>query len=270
MRGRAMNRGLCIGVLFLTVGCKGLDNSRHAYTPLPDVMPQTSNGITIEDRRSDWEKRPFTGPVSLCHLGKVNPSPWDQLAKETEAVVAAMPRKPERVSVTVTAFRLIKKDDVATPKSGDPVQVQVGSRTSNPGAPADFADKLNYQTALNAQKNGDTATLQRVGSAMTGQGPPGTTSATPGVGVGVGSAKPPENENDFFLAYGPGATCEVHATIRLTFPGGQEQVVNVKGVGASRNISGTAYCGEALDLSVRQAVYNYGYQFRKGVGLPLE
>jgi hypothetical protein len=265
-----MNRVLSVAVLLLAVGCKGTNGQRTAYSHPPDVIPSTANGITIDDRRPDWEKRPFTGPVSLFHLGKVNPNPWEQLAKETEAVLAEMPQKPDRVTVTVTAFRLIKKDDGAAAKSGDPVQVQVGNRNSTQGNRADFADTLNYQTALNAQRSGDTTTLQRVGAAITGQGPPGTTNGTPPVGVGVGSVKPPENENDFFNEYGPGATCEVHATIRLTFPGGQEQVLNAKGIGASRNTSDTAYWGDALDFSVRQAVLNYGNQFRKGVGLQPE
>lgn len=267
-----MNRGLCVAVLLLLAGCKSPPSwcftCRDYHGPSDDMMRATSNGITIDDRRPDWEKKPFTGPVSLYHLGKVKPNPWEQLAKETEAIVAAMPRKPDRVVVTVTAFRLIKKDDGAAPASGDPVQVQVGSRSSSQGNATDFADSLNYQTAVNAQRNGDTTTLQRVGGALTGQGP--TPNATPGVGVGVGSVKPPEIADDFFNEYGPGATCEVHAVVRLTFPGGQEQVLNVKGIGASRNTSGTAYWGEALEFTVKQAVWNYGKQFRQGVGLPME
>src|SRR5262245_6249542 len=104
-----MARGLWV-VCLLAVGCKATGAKPPA--PPADQLPPPSQvgntGIVIDDRRPDWEKRPFTGPVTLYHLGKVTPNPWDQLAKETEAVVAAMPQKPDRVSVTVTAFRLIK------------------------------------------------------------------------------------------------------------------------------------------------------------------
>src|SRR5207253_9570221 len=99
------------------VGCKGppTSASTKCYTSPADDLPPASQvgdtGIVIDDRRPGWEKQPFVGPVSLYHLGKVKPNPWDQLARETEAVVAAMPQKPDRVSVTVTSFRLVKKDD---------------------------------------------------------------------------------------------------------------------------------------------------------------
>ncbi len=209
------------------------------------------------------------GPVSLYHLGKVKPNPWDQLANETEAVVAAMPEKPERVDVTVTAFRLVRKDEAAPVTLGDAVQVQVGDRRSTAGGRAAVGDAMNYQAALNAQQSGDQATLQRVGSAMTGQGPT-TTNGAPPLGIQVGTPKSVGGELTFFDEYTSGATCEIHAVIRLTFVSGQEQVLTLKGLGASQNTSGTAYWGEALEFSVRQAVWNFGKQFRQGVGLPAE
>jgi hypothetical protein len=260
-----MARGLWVVCLF-AVGCKGLEGGRTG-----EALPPT-NGIVIDDRRPDWEKRPFTGPVTLYQLGKVSPNPWDQLAKETEAVVAAMANKPDRVSVTVTAFRLVKKDEAApTAATTDPVQVRVGDRTNGQLNQADFANSMNYQTAVSAQRAGDQQTAQRALGAMAGQGAStaGQKGATPPLGLQVGSpgANVSDGEGDFFLQYPAGACCEIHAVIKLTFPGGQEQSLYVKGIGSSPNTSGTAYWGEALSASVRTAVQQYGRQFRQGVGV---
>lgn len=265
-----MARGLWVAVCFAVVGCQSANRTHYAAPPdqLPGPSQVGGTGIVIDDHRPDWEKRPFTGSISLYHLGKVKPNPWDQLARETEAVVGMMPQKPERITVTVTSFRLVKKDIGAPATVADPVQVRVGDRTNDQLNQADSANKWNYQTAVAAQRAGDNLTAQQALGVIAGQGPStGPKSKPPAIGLGVGSVKPAEN-TDAFAEYPPGANCEIHAVVRMSLPSGQEQVLQVKGLGSGQNTSGTAYWGEALEFSVKQAVFDYGQQFRQGVGLP--
>ena len=96
--------------LLMIVGCQAAPPvaPREAIPP-----PFTANGATISfsDERHEWERQQITGPIAVYRLGRVSPNPWSQLAKETEAIVEAMPEKPVRVEVFVTSFRLIRKED---------------------------------------------------------------------------------------------------------------------------------------------------------------
>jgi hypothetical protein len=211
---------------------------------LPPPSQVGNTGIVLDDHRPDWEKQPFTGSVSLYHLGKVKPSPWDQLAKETEAIVAAMPRKPDRVSVTVTSFRLVKKDNDAP----------VGAATADNPRTAQTLD-------VRPSPDGRGGEVQQSGH-YTRDSQAADTKPTPTV------IETPFSPSWNLRDHPSGASCQVHAVVRLTDAGGQEQVLQVQSVGSSPNTSGTAYWGEALEFSVKLAVREYGRQFRQGVGLP--
>src|SRR5262249_47904349 len=64
-----------------------------------------------------------------------------------------------------------------------------------------------------------------------------------------------------------GASCALQANVRLIYPGGQEQTVNVETIVNGANNTQTAYHGEAIDAAAKNALFQYGRQFRSGVGL---
>lgn len=117
-----MSRRVWLRVLLLA-GWHGV--SCHHTQPV-GVIPPPSNAsgawVVLEDNRPAWERRPETLPVQqtfepvklypLWHI--TSPNVWVQLARETEAVVAAMPEKPERVKVVVESCRLAERNGVAT------------------------------------------------------------------------------------------------------------------------------------------------------------
>src|ERR1700679_1519315 len=90
------------------VGCTG----PQYYPPPPEHIPPPANvggtAVQIIDQRPEWEKKPFTGVVCLYHLGKAHPDGWAQLAEETNAIVAALPQRPERVDVVISSFQLVR------------------------------------------------------------------------------------------------------------------------------------------------------------------
>ena len=109
----AMTRGIWAGLVLCAagVGCSG----PQYYTAPPDHLPAPENVggslVQIVDERPEWEKKPFTGVVCLYHLGKAHPDAWAALSEEADAVVAAMPQKPERVEVAVTSYRLVRSTE---------------------------------------------------------------------------------------------------------------------------------------------------------------
>ncbi len=64
-----------------------------------------------------------------------------------------------------------------------------------------------------------------------------------------------------------GASCAIQAKVRVVFPGGAERLVEVKTLNRGTNDTHTAYMGEAMDAAARTAVFQFGRQFRAGVGL---
>jgi len=246
---RAIWTGLA--VCAVGAGCAG----PQFYTPPPEQVPPPASvgGATVQivDQRPEWEKKPFTGAVCLYHLGKAHPDAWAQLAEEAGAVVAAMPEKPERVEVVVTSFRLVRSvENTAKFRDFGPVPV------ANPSA----------RTQQMVRANGDQReqTLARVN----GGDAPAPYSSISGPGNRVEMAlSGPDDPRRLLQDHPAGASCAIRATVRLVFPGGREQAVDVKTVNRGTNDTGTAYMGEAMDAAARAAVIQFGRQFRSGVGL---
>ena len=247
-----MNRGLGVSAFLLAlggmlaVGCA----VKKLYTPPPEQIPAAADvsgvRVTIEDARPEQDRQPFTGPVCLYHPGRVKPSPWDQLVDDTKLIVAAMPDKPERVEIAVTAFRLVQKEDPAE-NNGNPTPGQpTPGGGSGPGAGG---------MGMGKGKGGGGAN-----NSAPGQSPPKPLSQlTPGKG---------SVQFGFLDAHPPGASCAVRATVRFVYPGGREQKVNVDRMAFGENLSGTKYLGDAIDNAARSAIRLYGQQVRQAVGLP--
>lgn len=242
-----------LAVCAVGVGCVG----PQYYTPPPEQVPPPAvvAGTTVQivDQRPEWEKKPFTGVVCLYHLGKAHPDAWAQLLEETNAVVNAMPQKPERVEVVVTSFRLVRSVD-NTKRFHD----WGAGPTPNPAA------RTQQITRTNAEERQQT--LARVNGANTGV--PDQRPVAEGPGNKVEMALSSKDDPRRMLADHPsGASCAIQATVRLIFPGGREQSVDVKTLNRGANDTGTAYMGEAMDAAARAAVMQFGRQFRSGVGL---
>lgn len=247
-----MTRGVwaTVAVCALAGGC----NAPQYYTAPPDKMPPPANvnGATVQiaDRRPDWEKKPFTGPLCMYHLDKSDPGGWAQLAEEANAVVAAMPEKPERVEVEVTSFRLVRSG--ATGK----VYKELGS------APAVTSQqRFNGTRQLNDEFRARRD--ERNGVA-----------ATANVGVADKSGKDIElvfasgDDPRVLLRDHPsGASCALKAKVKMTFAGGRQQTVDVNAFSRGTNETGTAYWGEAINYAARSAVGQFGDQFRTAVGV---
>jgi len=170
------------------------------------------------------EKKPFTGVVCLYHLGKAHPDAWAQLAEETNAVVAAMPQKPERVEVVVSSFRLVRSADTV-PRFRD-----YGSGPHpNPNARTQQMTRANGEERdRSLGRNGQTNDGLPARSQQVADGPPNK------VEMALASKDDPRR----MLADHPaGASCSIQATIRLTFPGGREQTVEVKTIARAPNDS---------------------------------
>ena len=249
-----MRRAIWTGLAVCAVGagCVG----PQYYTPPPEQVPPPANvgGATVQvvDQRPEWEKKPFTGVVCLYHLGKAHPDAWAQLAEETNAVVNVMPQKPERVEVAVTSFRLVRSVE-NTKQFRD----WGAGPNANPGA----------RTQQMVRSNGEEReqALARSGG-NTGVPTPRPTADGPANKVEMAlSAK--DDPRRMLQDHPSGASCAIQATVRLVFPGGREQLVDVKTITRGANDSGTAYWGEAIDTAARSAVIQFGRQFRSGVGL---
>lgn len=93
------------------VGCRGPQYHEVSPEHPPPAFSADGTQYAVEDRRPEWEKKPFTGAATLYRLNKVKPDPFDQLAAEAKIVVAAMPEKPRSVTVAVTSCRLVRLDE---------------------------------------------------------------------------------------------------------------------------------------------------------------
>jgi hypothetical protein len=241
------------------VACAGCSGPQYYEAP-PEKMPLPANvgGATVQviDQRPEWERKPFTGVVSLYHLGKAHPDAWAQLAEETNAVVAQMPQKPERVEVVVSSFRLVRAGDTAG-------HFRDFSKGPNPNPNARILDP-------NARDSSDVRRRQVSQSGA---------STGPADGVpNPGGADRHGNDAELMFAskddprrklrdHPNGASCSIEAKVRLVFPGGREQTVDVKTIAIGGKDARTIYWGEALDSAAKNAVFQFGRQFRSGVGM---
>ena len=200
-------------------GCSG--PQYYAAPPEKIPPPVNVNGTTVQiiDQRPEWEKKPFTGVVCLYHLGKAHPDGWAQLAEETNAIVAALPQRPERVDVVISSFQLVR--------SGETVkQYRDLSTVQNPNP--------------GPQSQGLARSMNDQGNSVTG--------TNPGSQSQRGNA-PDAAPNKLEMAFAPkddprrmltdhpaGVSCSIEATIRLVFPGGREQTIPVKTIARARTI----------------------------------
>jgi hypothetical protein len=221
-------------------------------------MPPPANvaGVAVQviDQRPEWERKPFTGVVCLYHLGKAHPDAWAQLAQEAGAVVAEMPQKPDRVDVVVSSFRLVRAGDTAG-------HFRDFSKGPNPNPNA-----RNYQTSAQASADARERVVSQSGV---------TTADAPGAG---NSSDRHGNDVELMFAgkddprrklrdHPNGASCSIEAKVRVVFPGGQERTVEVKTIALGGKDVRTVYWGEALDSAAKNAVFQFGRQFRSGVGM---
>jgi hypothetical protein len=253
-----MTRGVwaIMSVCAVSVGCTG----PQYYTAPAEKLPQPINVggsvVQVVDQRPEWEKKPFTGVVCLYHLGKAHPGAWEQIAAEANAVVAAMPQKPERVEIEVTSFRLVKSGDTA-PRYRD-----INNATNiNPRERFTQTMRDNDERERRRHEREGTA-----GSGVNGATAKQVAADRPGNDVELMLAS--KNDPRRMLREHPiGASCSIQARVRMIYPGGREQTVDVKSIARGANESGTAYWGEAIDFAARTAAQQFGQQLRNGVGL---
>lgn len=252
-----MTRGIwaALALCAASVGCSG----PQYYTAPPEQLPAPANvgGATVQivDQRPDWEHKPFTGVVCLYHLGKAHPDAWGQLAEEANAVVAAMPQKPERVEVVVTSFRL--------------VQTTVNLKKFHDwGAGPNPNPAMQTATQVQADRDDRTQRLNAVHGTTSNNGVPQPRTMADGPPNKVAMAFAAKDDPRRMLQDHPsGASCALEVKIRLIFPGGREQTVDVKTINHGENVTGTVYQGEAMNDAVHKAVIQFGRQFRSGVGM---
>src|SRR4051812_29684501 len=91
--GIAMTRGVWAGLVVCAVGCAGPRYYEAPAEKLPPVANVRGTTVQVIDQRPEWEKKPFTGVVSLYHLDKAQPGAWALLADEVGAAVAQLPEK---------------------------------------------------------------------------------------------------------------------------------------------------------------------------------
>lgn len=240
----------------VSVGCAG----PQYYTPPVEQLPQPTNVngtvVQVVDQRPEWEKKPFTGVVCLYHLGKAHPGAWAQLAEETNAIVAAMPQKPERVEVEVTSFRLVKSGDTA-PRYRDinnATNINPNERFAQTHRDNEERDRRRHERDGTAGDGVNGATAKQVAADRPGND----------VELAFTSKDDPRRR---LREHPIGASCSVRATVRMHFAGEREQTVDVKAIARGANESGTAYWGEAIDFAARTAAQQFGQQLRNGVGL---
>lgn len=256
-----MTRGVwaAVAVCALGAGCNGPRYYTAPAERLPPAVRVGGANVQVVDQRPEWERKPFTGAVCLYHLGKAHPGAWEQLAEETNAVVAAMPQKPERVEVEVTSFRLVRSGDTAK-------RYRDINNTPNINPRERFTQTMRDNDERERRRQ------EREGTA--GEGVSGATAKQ------VAADKPGNDIELMFAAkddprvllrdHPIGASCALQARVKLVFPGGREQTVDVKTFARGANETGTAYWGEAIDYAARAAVQQFGQQFRSGVGLSNE
>lgn len=256
-----MTRGVWAGVAACALCVVGCNTPRY-YTPPTTQLPSEKviDGVAyqFQDQRPEWEKQPFTGVVCLYHLDKAQPGPWAQLTEETSAVIAAMPQKPERVEVTVSSFRLVRAGD-----TGGRFRDFSQGPNANPNARV-------YDSVRSSGEERERKFSQS--GVMTADSPAQTyTNAADKHGNDVELLFASKDDPRRKLRDHPnGASCALQANVRLIFPGGREQTVDVKTIARGANETGTVYWGEALDFAAKAAVRDFGRQFRSGVGLNLD
>src|SRR5829696_3074910 len=119
-----MNRCVAAGVCFVAA-VAGCQTAPRLVEPFPEPSRASGAWVVLDDQRPAWEKAPFSGPVvSLYRFSRVSPNPWVRLQKATEAVVAELPEKPERVDVVVASFRLVSKEAEPAPRTEEGGTVQ--------------------------------------------------------------------------------------------------------------------------------------------------
>jgi hypothetical protein len=254
-----MTRGVWarLVVCALLGGC----NTPQYYKAPAEQMPQAVNvgGTTVQfvDQRPEWEKKPFTGAVCLYHPGKAHPGPWEQIAQETNAVVAAMAQKPERVEVEVTSFRLVRSGDTK-PRYRD---VSTTPAPINPSQRFAATRQANEERERRRQEREGTA-----GEGVNGATAKQVAADNPGNDIELMFASK-DDPRRMLREHPIGASCAIQAKVRMIFPGGREQTVDVKTIARGANESGTVYWGEAIDFAAKTAMQQYGEQLRNGVGL---
>jgi hypothetical protein len=252
-----MTRGVWAGLVACAVGvgCSG----PQFYDPPPTQMPAERDvgGVHVRfiDQRPEWEKKPFTGTVCLYHADKAHPGLWTQLDEETNAVIAAMPQKPERVEVEVASLRLVR------------VVVDPGTKFRDYGPPPNANPSArNYPTPSDRDPTDLRNRQVTQGGGNTGVPPARPPGDAPANKVEMAFAAK-DDPRRMLSDHPTGASCAIQAKVRLVFPGGREQTVDVKTIVRGENTTGTAYQGEAMDSAARIAVFQFGRQFRAGVGL---
>ena len=240
-----MTRGVWAGFVVCAFGgCAGL----QYYNPPPDQPPPPtqvgSTVVQIVDERPEWERKPFTGDECLYHLGKCKPDAWAQLSEEVQAAVAAMPQKPERVEVVVTSFRLVNRPDKRKPYR----DLSAGPNPNPQLANSPVGRRL---AALDAER-----------------------------AVPRDTRLPPESRTRLDLTFASdddprrkiqehplGSSCAIQATVRVVYPGGQEQSVDVKTIARGQEVPGELYTGGKLEFATKAAVADLSRQFGSGVGV---
>ncbi len=242
-RGWAMNRKLGAALLLFALGCH---TTPHAtLPPEPVVRPVDVNGVAavINDQRLEWEKKPFSGRVTLYQLGGTTPDPWTQLANETAAIITAMPERPARVEVCVTSFRLVYKQspkrrlDPSDSAKGVGLPIQAGGgKVPNSTKDTDYAPVPSDSQGLWSS-------------------------------MGLSSVPKEANSCENPISEDPtGTSCTLRASVRIIYPGGREKTVNVSAIATGDTDS--KYMGEARSMAVKGVLRQFSFQFREAVGAP--
>jgi hypothetical protein len=252
-----MLRAVLAAVLLPLVGCQTAPQAVPREQIPPPFLAHGAT-IAIADERHDWERQPMNGTTTLYRIGRVMPNPWSQLAQETEAIVAALPEKPQRVDVIVTSFRLVRKEN--KPSIHDPSDnVRIG-RQSVAGLNEPH-NGMAYEQLKSATQSGDQRAAAAAGNQLLFQ------NGQPSFGVQSQTAEP-EDVLGSLVEHPPGASCRLRAAVRLTYADGREILVDVRAIAAGQNTTGSQYQGEALEFAAKMAIRQYATQLRRDLGLP--
>jgi len=257
-----MNRVIAFGVAAFVVGCQ---SAPELVEPFPEPSRASGSWVVLEDRRPAWEKETFEGPVvSLYRFSRVKENPWFRLQKATEAVVADLPEKPERVDVVVTSFRLVSKAAEPAPRTEEGGTVQVGGRSATGlgAGPNRTADAAAYELSRSAAASGDRQLAQQAAGALAFRG------GAPAAGVQLGEAPAVELPEGPLDGLAAGAHCNIRGVIRLTYPGGRDKDIPFHVLAGRPNETGSRYWGETLEQATQLGIVQYTRQVRQGLGLP--
>jgi len=249
-----MYRRLWVGLLLMGAGCHTTTTSTSTSTstskapPLPAgpvVPPMEVNGaqVIVTDLRPDWERTPSNGTVSVYDLNQLTPNPWALMADETRATVSGMSDKPERVEIQVTSYRLVRR--------AAPYLRKDRSENVRPAGQSIVADSPTRNT--NGQPGSDA---------------PVATSEAVWESLGFGTRrKDPGSPGDPTEEHPVGVSCKIRANVRITYPGGREQTLQLEAFSAGENTSGSKYWGETIAKALRGASSQYGFRFRQQLGV---